>query len=295
MITILTPTYNRESTLRRLYESLQSQDKKDFIWLIVDDGSTDSTEYLISTFKVKEKDFDIIYYKKENGGKHRAINYALPYIKTKFVLILDSDDYLTSDAVSKIFTWIDSIKGDQKCAGVSGLRGTSITERIGGFPKGIEKNDFIDAKNTERWKYNLIGDKAEVYRVDLLRRYKFPEFDGENFLAESVLWDKIALEGYYIRWFNSIIMITSYRNDGLTKNIYKKWWENFNGYSEAIKIEMMTPGNLRWRRLGRYILMAKKKNVTNKEIKEKVSINNFAFCIGYLISILIKFTDAYRK
>ena len=54
-ITIVTPTYNRVHTLTKCYESLCNQSKKDFLWLVVDDGSTDDTEKLISKLKKENK------------------------------------------------------------------------------------------------------------------------------------------------------------------------------------------------------------------------------------------------
>ena len=44
-LTVFTPAYNRASTLPRTYESLCDQECKEFIWLIVDDGSTDAVSY----------------------------------------------------------------------------------------------------------------------------------------------------------------------------------------------------------------------------------------------------------
>ena len=68
-ITILTPTYNREKLLHNLYTSLCNQEKLDFKWVVVDDGSIDDTEKYISKIK-EEADFSINYYKKSNGEKH---------------------------------------------------------------------------------------------------------------------------------------------------------------------------------------------------------------------------------
>ena len=50
LVTIVTPTYNRADKLPLLYESLCNQTSKDFIWLCIDDGSTDNTPDLISTY-----------------------------------------------------------------------------------------------------------------------------------------------------------------------------------------------------------------------------------------------------
>ena len=59
-ITVFTPTYNRRKSLPRVFESLKMQTFRNFIWIIVDDGSTDDTESLVDEFK-KKADFKIIY------------------------------------------------------------------------------------------------------------------------------------------------------------------------------------------------------------------------------------------
>ena len=100
-ITILTPTYNREKLLHKLYKSLCNQKDKDFEWIVVDDGSNDNTDEYIETIQ-KKADFPIRYYKKNNGGKHTALNYGCQYVKTKLVFIVDSDDTLTDDAILTI-------------------------------------------------------------------------------------------------------------------------------------------------------------------------------------------------
>ena len=65
-ITILTPTYNREKLLHKLYKSLCNQKDKEFEWIVVDDGSNDNTDEYIETIQ-KKADFPIRYYKKNNG------------------------------------------------------------------------------------------------------------------------------------------------------------------------------------------------------------------------------------
>lgn len=55
------------------------------------------------------------------------------------------------------------------------------------------KNDeFIDNYNTYIINNGVKGDKAEVFRTSILKKYKFPEFKGEKFLGEGVLWSKIS-------------------------------------------------------------------------------------------------------
>ena len=75
-VSVVTPTYNRGNLLYKLYYSLINQTCEKFEWIIIDDGSTDNTEQIVKKF-IFSKKIKIYYLKKENGGKHTAINYIL--------------------------------------------------------------------------------------------------------------------------------------------------------------------------------------------------------------------------
>ncbi len=213
-ITVFTPTYNRKDLIDRLYQSLLQQTQKNFEWLVVDDGSSDDTENFFVKLSSMEQPFPIRYIKQNNGGKHRAINNGVNNALGKLFFIVDSDDYLTENAIEKINQWITTLDNSHKWAGISGLRGFSKDSVVG------QHSDFsyIDAKNNERRKYNLLGDKAEVYFTDVLKQHPFPEIPGENFISEEIVWNAIARDGYYLRWFNEIIYICDYLEGGLTKD-----------------------------------------------------------------------------
>ena len=89
--TIFTPTFNRAHTLQRVYTSLAQQTYRDFEWLVMDDGSTDSTSQLIETWK-GESNFPIRSYKQENMGKHVAFNRGVEHAEGELLLVLESDD-----------------------------------------------------------------------------------------------------------------------------------------------------------------------------------------------------------
>lgn len=213
-ITIFTPTYNRRNLIDNLYQSLLTQSQKNFEWLIVDDGSTDDTESYFSKLQSKLQPFPIRYIKQENGGKHRAINRGVQNANGDLFFIVDSDDSLLPNAIEKINQWTATLDCTHKWAGISGLKGFSKQKNVGQHNSKI----FIDAKNTERHKYHLEGDKAEVYFTNILKKYPFPEISGENFISEEIVWNAIARDDYYLRWFNEIIYICSYLEGGLTKD-----------------------------------------------------------------------------
>ena len=236
MVSVFTPAYNRAYTLGNLYRSLKAQTSHDFEWIIIDDGSEDGTEELVRQWTQETREFPIIYKKVPNGGKHRAINMGTALAKYEAFFIVDSDDCLTEDAIEFVLTEFPHIVDDDRYAGISGLRMYKNGEIIGEVPLFSE---YVDATNFERAEYSLSGDKAEIYKTSVLKRYRFPEFADETFLTEAVVWDAVAFDGLKIRWFNRPIYITEYMPDGLSRNIYMKMKKNPFGWAEWIRRERL--------------------------------------------------------
>lgn len=215
-ITVFTPAYNRGYIIDKLYRSLQRQSFRNFEWVVVDDGSTDDTEQRMAEYMSEEKDFSVRYVKTTNGGKHRAINRGVKEARGELFFIVDSDDYITDDALEQIHGVEKSIPEEEKhhFAGVCGMKAYTMDRYIGTTFVG----EYLDVTTLEREANHITGDKAEVFYTEILRRYPFPEFEGEKFLTECVVWDKIAADGYKLRFYNQIAVICNYLEDGLTRN-----------------------------------------------------------------------------
>lgn len=219
MITVFTSTYNRAYILPYLYESLKRQTFQDFEWIIVDDGSTDETKEIVAVW-INKAQFPIRYIYTKNGGKHRAINKGLKVANGELFFIVDSDDSLTDTSLERINYYFQGIKGNPNYCGLSGLR---ISPE--GKPFDLKRKfDTIDCSEIEIRKF-LGGDRAQIYLTDILRQYPFPEFEGENFISEGIVWSRMA-QKYKVRFFNEGIYIAEYLSDGLTKNIRKKHRES---------------------------------------------------------------------
>jgi len=234
MITVFTPTYNRAYIIGKLFESLKAQTVKNFEWLVINDGGSDDTSELFKRFMSEDNGFPIIYREVENGGKHRAINKAVQMAGGEGFFTVDSDDWLLPDAMEKAEKWFDMIADKEGYAAVSGFKGYSENDPIGGF--GTFEGEFVDATYLERDKYNLMLDKAEIYKTEILKKYPFPEFEGEKFITEAVVWNSIGKDGYKIRWFNEVISIGEYLEDGLTKNANCRILASPLGYSYHLDI-----------------------------------------------------------
>lgn len=224
-LTIFTPSYNRAKFLKRLYDSLISQSDYDFEWLLVDDGSSDNTEEYMTSLIQRNTPFRIKYFRQQNGGKHRAINFGVSQSQAKWFFILDSDDWITPNAVSLIKKRILEIKENHDFCGIAGLRVTPDFKTI-----GTEcQYDKLDSDFFEyRYKHRIVGDRAEVLRTEILREYRFPEFKGENFLGEAVVWNQIA-EKYKLRYTSDKFYICEYQAGGLTDTFSKMMDKNPKG------------------------------------------------------------------
>ena len=214
MITVLTPTFNREGVLRSLWDSLQKQTVKDFEWLVVDDGSTDGTKNLIT--KLQEKsDFPIRYIYKSNGGKHTALNVGIQTIRSELTFIVDSDDCVTDDAVESILKIHKKYRSQNNICGYAFLRA---------FPDGkVNGKKFdVDEKIGSYIDVRVNGDdtgadKAEVFKTHCLKEFPFPEYPNEKFLGEDLVWVRMARK-YEMVHINKAIYVGNYLEDGLTNN-----------------------------------------------------------------------------
>lgn len=227
LITVFTPTYNRAHLLPRLYESLKAQTFQDFEWIIVDDGSTDNTEYVVKKWLQPEwgdnlHPLDVMngcirYIKQSNGGKHRAINRGVQEARGELFYIVDSDDRLPSNAIEQILNYYNQIKTDNHFAGVCGLKCYFDGTQVGG-KQYFEPFDcsLLDI----RQKYHLKGDMAEVVRTEVMQQYPFPEFEGERFCPEALVWNRIA-QNYVMRYFHENVYECEYVEGGLTDRIVR--------------------------------------------------------------------------
>ena len=214
MITVLTPTYNRGNIINNAYESLVNQTNKKFEWLVIDDGSIDNTKDVIHKF-LKQKKIDVRYYKKENGGKHSALNYGIKKAKGNLILILDSDDYLSENAIELVYNYWNKYKNNKKICGMTFLRKIN---------NPIYKDKLFDecVSNMIDFKYNEgnLADMCEVMRKDILLEYPYPIFEGEKFLSEVIVTGEIAKK-YDTAYIPIEIYYTNYLEDGLSLNWLK--------------------------------------------------------------------------
>lgn len=225
-LTVFTPTYNRAYLLPQLYTSLCKQTNQNFIWLIIDDGSTDNTKELIKDWQLESK-INISYKFQENQGMHGAHNTAYQTITTEYNVCIDSDDFMPDDAVAIILEEIDNL--NPKFAGILGLDAAKSTNEIIGTD--IPEN-FKEVKLNELYTIHRVkGDKKIVLRTDVVKKYPpYPIFMGERFVPLDYLYLLID-QDYYLKPVNKILCIVEYQLDGSTKNILYQYRRHPNGFA----------------------------------------------------------------
>lgn len=233
-LTVFTPLYNRKITLKRTYESLCRQTNKDFIWMIIDDGSTDNPYEEIEKWLAKDNGFEIKYIYKENGGMHTAHNTAYENIDTELNVCIDSDDYMPDNAVELILDCWKENK-DKGYAGIIALDYADSTKAVIGKELPKDKNS-----TTLMGYYNNggVGDKKLIYRTDIIKSTPpYPVFENEKYVALAYKYHIID-EKYEMKILNECVCIVDYQMDGSSTNMYRQYMRNPKGFAFWRKEQM---------------------------------------------------------
>lgn len=237
LLTVFTPAYNRASTLPRTYQSLCEQECKDFIWLIVDDGSSDNTRELVEGWKNQDNGFEIQYIYKKNGGMHTAHNVAYENIHTELNVCIDSDDKMAAGAVEKIKKAWSEVR-EKDYAGLIGLDADMFTGKVigKGFPD--------DLKETTLGGYYAsggTGDKKLVYRTDIINSVPpYPVFEGEKYVGLVYKYTLID-QKYKLSVLNDVLCDVEYQADGSSNTMFRQYLKNPNGFAFLRKVAMTYP------------------------------------------------------
>ena len=236
-LTVFTPAYNRAETIKRTYQSLLNQDNKDFIWLVIDDGSVDNTGELVKGWMKENNGFEIQYIYKQNGGMHTAHNTAYENIHTELNVCIDSDDALAPGAVSSIYHKWQEVK-DKGYAGIIGLDADMNTGKVIGtsFPEGMKETTL-----TGFYAAGGKGDKKLVYRTDVINKYPaYPVFEDEKYVALAYKY-RLIDQDYKLAVLNKVLCNVEYQPDGSSATMYQQYVKNPKGFAFWRKVCMQYP------------------------------------------------------
>lgn len=289
-LTVFTPTYNRADLLTNGYNALKKQTNKNFIWLIIDDGSTDNTREVVAEWMKNETSFEIRYVYKENGGLHTGYNKAIELLDTELAVCIDSDDKMTCDAVEKIYNFWHYF-GDDSVAGIVALDIYESGKIVGERLPDQKKINLIDL---QVGKYKIKnGDRKIVVRCDLYKMVAPQKtYAGEKNFNPHYMHLQIS-KTYDFLVMNEPLCIVEYQKDGMTNNIYKQYYNSPNSFAELRKLMISFPQASVKYKLRQYIHLVSSCFISRNFIHIKDVFNSFylfvAFPLGYLLSLYVRY------
>lgn len=237
-ITVFTPAYNRADLLGRCFESMKRQTRKDFIWMIIDDGSRDNTREVVESWLREPLDFELQYYYKENGGLHTAYNEAIARIDTELCVCIDSDDFMPDDAVEKILAFWEKY-GSDEYAGIVGLD-FYLDGKVIGDPLPEQKT--VNLIDLHTGKYPIVnGDRTNVVRTELYRKYApMKVFPGEKNFNPHYMHLQISRE-YDFLVLNENLRFVDYQPQGMSNSMLWQYRNSPRSFAEIRKLYLSFP------------------------------------------------------
>ena len=237
-ITVFTPAYNRADLLGRCFESMKRQTRKDFIWMIIDDGSKDNTREVVESWLREPLDFELRYHYKENGGLHTAYNEAIARIETELCVCIDSDDFMPDDAIEKILAFWEE-HGSDEYAGIVGLD-FDLDGKVIGDPLPDQKT--VNLIDLHTGKYPIVnGDRTNVVRTEQYRKFApMKVFHGEKNFNPHYIHLQISQE-YDFLVLNENLRFVDYQPQGMTNSMLWQYRNSPNSFAEIRKLYLSFP------------------------------------------------------
>lgn len=217
-ISIIVPIYNAEKYLNKCIDSLVNQTKKELEFILINDGSTDSSEDIIKSYKDKR----IKYFKNKNQGIGKTRNFGIDKATGKYLMFLDSDDYLDINACEKLYNKAIKEKSDLvvfdfyrveetlKEVTINNFKSSSLKENpnllldinLGPCNKLI-KRELIDKNNTrfnEELKYEdtpfvteIIKNANKISKLNEYLHYYVIHSNSETTVRDERVFDIIKI------------------------------------------------------------------------------------------------------
>ena len=174
LISVIIPAYNVEKYIEKCVDSITNQTYKNLEIILVDDGSTDNTGRLCDCFAKNDQRIKVIH--KQNGGLSDARNFGIDIAKGKYILLIDSDDYVDSIIVEFLYNDLKNNNADiSTCLAQDFLENSKIKLKENG-------KNFNSVLGTESALENLMYLKnvtvsawGKLYKKELFNNIRYPK------------------------------------------------------------------------------------------------------------------------
>ncbi len=197
IFTVFTPTHNRAHLLHNLYDCLKEQTFGDFLWLVIDDGSSDNTAEVVKGFQ-KESIIKIDYRFIENGYLHKAMKLSSEIVNTKYIVRIDDDDELTPDCLETFYKEWQKIESEG-INDIGEIRALAILDdgKIAGNYQPILGQAPLDTTYLERnmnektHLENVACRKVEIWK-QLFHDDKKWLYDKVTYISDGIFWNRLS-------------------------------------------------------------------------------------------------------
>jgi glycosyltransferase involved in cell wall biosynthesis len=207
-ISVIIPTYNRQSLVLQAIETVLAQTFQDFEVIVVDDGSTDATEQCLEQFKGK-----IVYLKTANRGVAAARNSGIRLAGGEFICFLDSDDVWEPSKLQAQIEFADA--NPQYALIATEVRALDVSQKLAGGGKAaiyqIKNGMVADSLLFGNW---IFTSSVMVRRSALDITGWFDEDVGQ-FGEDWLLWMKIAVR-FPIYFIPDVLSFYRFQEDSLS-------------------------------------------------------------------------------
>lgn len=171
MISVIVPVYNVDNYLSRCIESILNQSEPDFVLILVDDGSTDTSGAICDNYAEKDKRIHVIH--KENGGlsdaRNKGVDWSLINSKSEWITFIDSDDWIHPEYLNFLLSAAISSNVD-----ISVCRYEEKNE----FSEYDHVNNLFDVYDTEdlyvNQRVNMVVAWGKLYKKVIFQNLRFP-------------------------------------------------------------------------------------------------------------------------
>lgn len=228
-ISVVVPVYNVEKYLRECLDSLANQTFEDFEVICVNDGSDDSSIDILEEYAAEDERFKII--SQENKGLSGARNTGMDYINGKYLLFLDSDDWLELNALELLHNQANSLDSEMVIfpyryfnQETKEYEENDFT-KLNMFDSSVDNKNF-NYKNIPDIVFRIPHESIKLYEVQTLEKLavKFPE--GLNY-EDAYFFYKIFFKLNKVSIIRTPIYNYRIRNDSICTTGTEKSFDIF--------------------------------------------------------------------
>lgn len=308
MISVIVPVYNVEKYLNKCIDSIINQSYKDFELILVDDGSTDNSPQICDIYASAHENIHVIH--KNNGGLSDARNTGICIAKGKYVVFIDSDDFIDSEFLKVLIEQKEEYGADISCVA------------IGKVNEGNEPNFSVKSKvfccsgleAIHNMLYQKILDTSAsgiLLPISIVRENLFPvnKFHEDDFTTYKYYFSatKVIINTrpmyYYLQRNNSIMHTTSKKSQldeieaideivafcekkdqTLLKAAYSK---KFSNYCQILLQAKLAQDDILYKKTLKYLNEKKLEILLDSKVRLKNKIAALCLCVSDSLFIFI--------